>query len=213
MVNRVRTVATQAAQVWLSEDLEGLGYAAPGKEPVTGTFEVTPMSTWADMSHLVPQENWKPGQVGMIGYFTGCLAESGELPPAKDHGFPKKALEDNKKKTQALFEKDIRLIWPLFSWNGLVAPAGETGPDRLESQYHRVNIDPSERYVQTVAGSSRHRLKSGESGFKGLVLAGDWTQNGLNMGCVESAATSGMQASRAISGFPEHIVGENEHVW
>jgi uncharacterized protein with NAD-binding domain and iron-sulfur cluster len=213
MVEHVRTVATQSAQVWLGKDLEGLGYAAPGEEPVTGTFEVTPMSTWADMSHLIPQENWKPGQVGMISYFTGCLEDPEEIPPARDHGFPKKVLDHNIKKTRVLFDHDIRQIWPRFSWDELVAPPGEEGADRLESQYHRVNIDPSERYVQTVAGSSRHRLKSGESGFKGLVLAGDWTQNGLNMGCVESAATSGMQASRTISGFPEHIVGENEHVW
>ena len=67
--------------------------------------------------------------------------------------------------------------------------------------------------MQTVRGSSQYRLKSDASGFKRLILAGDWTDNGLNLGSVEAAAMSGMQASRAISGFPPHIVGETEHVW
>jgi uncharacterized protein with NAD-binding domain and iron-sulfur cluster len=213
MVNHVRTVQTQAAQVWINEDLKALGYAAPENQPVTGTFEVTPLSTWADMSHLISQESWAPGQVGMIGYFTGCLAQDELVPPAGDHAYPKEVLNKNKEKTRELFQSDIKLCWPGFHWENLVAPAGESGINRLNFQYQRVNIDPSELYVQTVAGSTQHRIKAEESGFTGLVLAGDWTSNGLNMGCVESATVSGMQASRAISGYPEKIIGENEHLW
>ncbi len=213
LTDKVRTVRTQAVQVWLNEDLQQLGYAAPGQEPVTGTFEVTPLSTWADMSHLIPQESWDTGRVKMIGYFTGCLAEEGETPPPRDHAYPKEILNHNRERTKELFSRGILPIWPGFSWDRLVSPPGERGESRLDGQYHRVNIDPSERYVQTVAGSSRYRLKSGESGFSGLVLAGDWTLNGLNMGCVEAATVSGMQASRAISGYPEKIVGEEEHLW
>ena len=81
-------------------------------------------------------------------------------------------------------------------------------PPRADSPYYRINIDPSERYVLSVGGSTRCRLKSGESGFANLFLAGDWTHNGLNVGCGESAALSGGQASRAISGHPAEIPGE-----
>lgn len=213
MAEHVRTVRTQALQVWLDKDLKDLGYGAPGGEPVTGTFEVTPLSTWADMSHLIPHENWESGRVKMIGYFTGCLAEGQQAPPARDHAYPGKVLAQNRKKTVDLFQNGIPLIWPDFKWDTLVPPPGEPNSQKLDNQYNRVNIDPSESYVQTVAGSSQHRLKSGESGFTGLVLAGDWTLNGLNMGCVEAATMSGMQASRAISGYPRKIVGENEHLW
>ena len=31
-----------------------------------------------------------------------------------------------------------------------------------------------------------------------LALAGDWTHVGLDAGCVESAATSGLMAARAV---------------
>jgi uncharacterized protein with NAD-binding domain and iron-sulfur cluster len=32
------------------------------------------------------------------------------------------------------------------------------------------------------------------------VLAGDWTDNGLNAGCIEAAVVSGLQAANAILG-------------
>src|SRR5439155_5238851 len=81
----------------------------------------------------------------------------------------------------------------------LLADLGQgVGEARLEAQYHRVNIHPADRYVLSVKGSSAFRLKSGESGFDNLFLAGDWTKSGLNVGCVEAAVMSGMQAAQAI---------------
>jgi uncharacterized protein with NAD-binding domain and iron-sulfur cluster len=213
MVDHVKTVETQAAQLWLNRNLDQLGYASPDNEPVTGTFELTPMSTWADMSHLIPAEEWSPDQVNFIAYFTGCLAQTTMAPPESDYKYPREVLEANIDKTRNLFKNDIKKIWPDFNWGSLFSPGNEKGIEKLDYQYHRVNIDPSERYVQTVANSTKHRLKSGESGFRGLVLAGDWTLNGLNMGCVEAATMSGMQASRAISGYPEKIIGEDGHLW
>ena len=51
----------------------------------------------------------------------------------------------------------------------------------------------------TPAGSVEHRLPSGDSGFDNLVLAGDWTANGIDGGCVEAAVISGMDAARGRS--------------
>jgi len=78
-----------------------------------------------------------------------------------------------------------------------IVPSG-TMP--LDFQFWRANIDPTERYVLSSKGSIKHRLKSGEPSFGNLYLARDWTDNGLNIGCVEAAATSGIQAARAILG-------------
>jgi hypothetical protein len=36
-----------------------------------------------------------------------------------------------------------------------------------------------------------------------MVLSGDWTDNGWNVGCVESAATGGVLAANAMDGFPK----------
>jgi predicted NAD/FAD-dependent oxidoreductase len=60
----------------------------------------------------------------------------------------------------------------------------------------------------TRAGTISSRLAADESGFTNLKLAGDWTRNGIDGGSVEAAVTSGMQASRAISGHPHDIQGE-----
>jgi uncharacterized protein with NAD-binding domain and iron-sulfur cluster len=70
----------------------------------------------------------------------------------------------------------------------------------LETQYVSVNIDPSDRYVQSVPGSDKYRLRSDESGYDNLVLAGDWTDSGFNAGCIEAAVMSGLQAANALLG-------------
>jgi uncharacterized protein with NAD-binding domain and iron-sulfur cluster len=59
-------------------------------------------------------------------------------------------------------------------------------------------VNPSDHYVLSVPGSSQYRLAAGNSGFSNLILAGDWTRNGMNAGSVEAAATSGILAAEAL---------------
>lgn len=75
----------------------------------------------------------------------------------------------------------------------------------------RVNLDPTERYVLSVKGSTRFRLRAEQSGFDNVVLCGDWTQNGFNAGCVEAAVMGGLWASNALCGVPaaNDIVGSD----
>jgi uncharacterized protein with NAD-binding domain and iron-sulfur cluster len=87
-----------------------------------------------------------------------------------------------------------------FAWNLLVGANGHSGASALETQYVSVNIDPSDRYVQSVPGSDKYRLRSDESGYDNLVLAGDWTDSGFNAGCIEAAVMSGLQAANALLG-------------
>ena len=79
----------------------------------------------------------------------------------------------------------LPLLWPGTSSKRNQPPptSGQppaTDPKRpklnLEvDRYERVNIDPTDRYVLSVPGSSRHRLRPDASGFDNLFLAGDWT--------------------------------------
>lgn len=73
-----------------------------------------------------------------------------------------------------------------------------------------LEVDPSDCYVLSVAGSAQYRLPSDGSGLANLYLAGDWLKTGLDAGCIEAAVMGGMQASRAISGYPERIAGEHD---
>jgi predicted NAD/FAD-dependent oxidoreductase len=61
--------------------------------------------------------------------------------------------------------------------------------------------------VTSVKGSTRVRLWADQSGFANLYLSGDWARSGLNTAGVESAVMAGLEASRAISGHPEVVVG------
>jgi len=211
MISQIQTVQTQAIQLWLSPSLKDLGCPLP--KSINGTFTITPLDTWADMSHLISSENWRPGQVSTIAYFTGPMAGPAQPPPASERDFEKQAEDQAWKTVRDLVGGQLKDLWPDFDWQALIAPPSAQGPDRLNFQYVRANDDPTERYVQTVRNSTQYRLRADQSGIKRLYLAGDWTENGLNLGCIEAATTSGMQASQAISGFPTIIVGDKQHTW
>ncbi len=68
----------------------------------------------------------------------------------------------------------------------------------------------STRYVLSVPGTTEYRLRADESGFENLYLAGDWLRTGRSAGGIEGACMGRLQASRAISGRPEHIVRADE---
>ena len=64
-----------------------------------------------------------------------------------------------------------------FAWHLLSGANGHRGRAALATQHVSVNIDPSDRYVQSVPGSDQYRLRPDESGYDNLVLAGDWTDS------------------------------------
>ena len=55
MVERVKTVPTQALQLWLREDVAQLGWT---RDRVNISAFVEPFDTWADMSHLTSEERF-----------------------------------------------------------------------------------------------------------------------------------------------------------
>src|SRR3546814_5070715 len=61
------------------------------------------------------------------------------------------------------------------------------GVARLDQQFWKPNIDPTERYTTSPPGSTQYRLKAWDSGFSNIVLAGDWIYTGLNVGSFEGA--------------------------
>jgi uncharacterized protein with NAD-binding domain and iron-sulfur cluster len=70
-------------------------------------------------------------------------------------------------------------------------------------------VNPSDRYVQSLPGTTKYRLSPLDMSFDNLTIAGDWTSNGLDAGCIEAAVMSGLLASHAISSTPplHKIVG------
>lgn len=187
MVENVETVRTMAFQVWTDRDLKGLGWDE--QSPVLDAF-VDPLNTWADMSQLIDRENVKGNK--NIAYFCGPMV--GGLPSANHYGLPIEAKAEVKIYADKLLQTLSETFWPEARNED-----GTFDESVLLETFYRANIDPSERYVLSVPGSTIYRLKPGETGFDNLVITGDWTVNEINAGCVEGAVTSGMMAAAATA--------------
>lgn len=212
MVKNVQTTRTLALQLWMQPDLEGLGWK--GGSPIIDSY-VEPFNTWADMSQLIDREQWPPSAIlNNIAYFCGPM--KGGIPPLKDVDAPEKETKAVKDMAIEWLKKNPGFIWPKavsangeLDWSILTDPKDRIGEKRFESQFWRANIDPSERYVLSVPKSTQHRMRTDDTGFDNLIIAGDWTWNPMNAGCVEGTVMSGMMAANIMMGKPidQDIVG------
>jgi uncharacterized protein with NAD-binding domain and iron-sulfur cluster len=215
MVQHVKTTQTQAVQIWFEGNLESLGWAHDS--PVLDAF-AAPFDTWADMSHLLERESWEgPNAPKNVAYLCSHLDDDHAL--LQQRGVDVPAIEGARVRENAVqwLNQHAHNLWPAvagpekagpFEWSRLHDAKGREGEARLDAHYWQATFCPSERYVLSVPGSTRHRLRAHEAGFANLVFAGDWVRNGMNAGCVEGAVMGGMQAARAISGYPEKIPGD-----
>ena len=217
MLDQVKTVQTQALQVWLKPNLSELGWRMPSA--VVDAY-IHPLNTWADMSHLSDVEDWPKGQVpGHIAYFCGPLADAEVIPNFGEIDFPKQEDDRVKAIAKQWFERNTAPLWPKImcsqgpervNWDLLLGPEQEIDSERFDCQFWKANIEPSDRYVMSTKGSTKYRLQPDQSGFNNLYLAGDWTRNPLNLGCIEATVMSGMKVSQAISGYPAKILGDSD---
>lgn len=222
MVQEVKTIESEAFQIWLDRSLEDLGWRGPH---FIGSAFTKPFDTWCDMAHTVPLENWaEPPRTAL--YFCGALhAAPAEVALAQKEDYPRRRQDDVREHALEYLSRTARLLWPgaydaagEFRWELLRdaggsdqagKPASPAGPERFETQYWRANVNPSDRYVLALPGSSKHRISPLDNTYDNLTIAGDWTACGLNEGCVEAAVISGRLAAHALAGAPrlEEIVG------
>jgi uncharacterized protein with NAD-binding domain and iron-sulfur cluster len=200
MVDHVATVPTQSLQIWLSRRESELGWHHP-RATVSGY--VAPFDTYASMTHLIPREDWAAGsRPETIAYFCSAL-------PAGNRTDPEAARRVVRANAVDQLTHFVGHIWPHaatptggFRWDLLCGENGAAGEERLDSQYWSANVDPSDRYVQSLPGTGAHRLRADESGFANLFLAGDWINCGLNAGCIEASVMAGTEAANAVRGRP-----------
>ena len=213
MVAKIPTVMTQAFQVWLKKPEEGLGWKYERASILTSYHE--PLDTYCDMHQLLAREQWLASDdVQSIAYFCGVMKDEPD-------DTQQAATDRAHHKAVKFLNGRVGPLWPhadrddpgspstAFDWDLLVDRERAVGSARFESQYWRANFQPTERYVQSFAGTIKYRLPADQSGYENLILAGDWVKNGIDGGCVEASVMAGMQASRAICGEPEWIVGED----
>ena len=81
LVSHVTTVATQAFQIWMREDLPALG--GPQRQTAVSAF-YHPFDTCADMRHLITEESW-PVRPRAIAYFCSALPDAQSNGASPDH--------------------------------------------------------------------------------------------------------------------------------
>jgi uncharacterized protein with NAD-binding domain and iron-sulfur cluster len=216
MVQHLKTNAIQSFQVWLSEGLEDLGWN--GRHTIGSGFRMG-FEGWADMGHLIPEEAW-PENPKTVLYFCGPMPDA----PGDGLAWARERQEDARREAVARLRATARYLWPRaadaqgdFRWDMLVDAADFTsercarrvGEARFDSQFCKANVNPTDRYVLSLPGSSKYRISPLDMTYDNLTVAGDWTETGLNLGSVESAVMSGRLAAHALSGAPhlEEIVG------
>jgi uncharacterized protein with NAD-binding domain and iron-sulfur cluster len=213
MVENVRTTATQAFQVWLRDDLTGLGWDGPSGNV---SAYAQPWATWANMSHLASAEQWTEAP-GSIAYFCGVLPWP-EPKDTSDSRAPMRAYDLVRRNAIDFLNGDVAGLWPAaqradgsFRWHSLLdsqSSGASADEHRFDNQFWTANVNPSDRYVLSLPGTSKYRISPLDETYDNLTITGDWT-DGYNFGCVEAAVMSGRLAAHALSCFPplEEIFG------
>jgi uncharacterized protein with NAD-binding domain and iron-sulfur cluster len=207
MVDHVKTVATQAMQIWMNADMEELGWSR-GQTVLSGFTE--PFDTWADMRHLIPQERW-PAVPRSLAYFCSVLSDDPSV-DAQAPGYPERQRGAVRRNAIDFLNREVAHLWPAavrdgeFRWELLVDPNGSIGDRpgvaRFDTQFWTANVNPSDRYALSLPGSSAYRISPLDRTYDNLTIAGDWTNCGFNAGCVEAAVISGRLAAHALSQSP-----------
>lgn len=196
--DKLTLTRTCAMQLWLRRSTADLGNKGPGRT-LSGAEQ--PYSSWSDMTHLLEREVWNDAdRPRSIAYFCGQIGgdETGQAAHDKAERAGKTWLKGNASEywpegtaLNSAYGLDPKLLFD---------PDPSAGGGVFSRQYVRNNYNPSDLYVQSPKDSVQARMDPGESGVENLFLAGDWTLNEMNSGCVEGAARSGARCARAIAG-------------
>lgn len=219
MVKALPTVRTQAFQIWLSETYTDLGWKLPlsGHDTALADTYMRPFDGHCEMRHILKWENWPATDTPKsLWYFCDELPDDPHPAPFSDHTYPGRIGDQVKADAIAYLEKAIGGLMPkatpaarqghgsstALDFDLLVPSQPGKGEAAFDLQFWRANIDPTETYVQSPPGSTAARLRPWQTGFANLLIAGDWTYTGLNVGSVECAVMSGRLASWGITGSP-----------
>jgi len=210
------TVQTVALQIWFRPSLEGMGW--PQSPPLLSLF-FDPLNTWCDMSQTLPREGWPPGlRPGTVAYFCGPLPHRWKLPTPEE--LPRWSPADFQRLHDRLKQQADRATADLigtmdqlvpnvcasssdpdrsFNFGLILDPQRRQGDERLLSCHQQPNFEPSARCTLALPGQTEWRIRAGVTGYVNLVVAGDWTRNGLHAACFEGAVVSGIYAARATT--------------
>ncbi len=203
-------------QLWCDRTTTGLGFEQPGvpKARVAGVSIAPPMDVWADMTPTLATEDWGLDGPASVQYLCGTLDSDLYRQPPTNAAVPKQARDRLLELMAGQLKATGAVMWPAarkgddFDWDVLHADPAAQGIERLDQQWIRANVDPTECCVSSPANTTQLRLRADQTGVDNLWLCGECAYTGVNSTCVESVVMAGMQAARALSGQSLTVVGE-----
>jgi hypothetical protein len=209
MADNLKSVPTQAFQIWLRTDMKALGWH---EAPINISGFVNPFDTWADMTHLAPVESW-PRAPRAIAYFCSVLPDARPrrrpTPGTRRRGGRRCAPTPSASSiaTSSTCGRPA-LEGGRFRWDLLLGPGDGPEPppaagrgalrhpvlDRQRQPHRPLRPLPAGHPSAPPLAARQHRRQPDRGG--------DWTDSGFNEGCVEAAAMSGRLAAHALTGSP-----------
>ena len=207
MNDHIGTVASLHIQLWSTMDLEYYE-----RKHLRLQLERNEHHIVCDEEDILKTEDWKTLALEpkhLLYFLSKTKFPDGPIP--HDYtSFP----EEMKAYLIDDIQQTLKIISPnsfhngVFNWTVLTDPVNRTGVERFDSQYVRLNVNPSDLFTQTLSNTSQYRITTDGAGFDNIYFTGDWIQNGINYGSIEGAITSGLLTSKAISGYPETVYSE-----
>ena len=215
MVNNQGLVPSVGIQFWMEPSTVDLGWTTGKPTALAWSY---PNDVWADMTQVLEYEMYTTNPPQSLHYLCGVLGTDAYLRPPTDTGVQADAHALARAQTIEQFARYTNTIWPAaiepgeptaLDYSKMYDPNNGTGVERLDAQWIRANVTPTECCVGSAKGTTNYRLPADGSGFSNLTLCGAWIKTSINSSCVEGAVMSGMLAARAVSGTPQHVIGEH----
>lgn len=228
MLDNAVTVSTQAMQIWLNKtpwDLGWNGYSNTYDDYLLSANFMTQPNGQGDFTKYIAYEDWPEKHTPeSLLLLCGTIPFYHQIDGTEGADFPRRITEQVKHQSIQFLQSNGGSMLPgatvakqkgygdPFSFDfDLLHPLDpkdkKQGAARFDDQYWRVNVNPSDNYVSTPPKSTKHRLYANDTGFRNLSIAGDWTNNGLNVGSMEGSVRSGLLAAEAILGIPHSKTG------
>jgi len=209
---QMATTSTQALQIWTTKSVADLSEVRDHFF-LSGNFR-TGFHGHVDFSKYLEFEDWDPKTVdwdqrevkGLI-YFCGVLKNPGIIGNLTRRESANLVAGLNAKSMLTAVGVDIfpggtlQASFPaahpdVFDFTNLyVLDKSLEGADRLNEQYFRGNVLPSEQYTQCPPKTQSLRINPLQPGVVNMTGAGDWVDTGLNVGSVEGSVIGGMLAA------------------
>lgn len=192
-VEKVGATETQSLRLWFLPELPALGWNLGA--PILSAY-AQPYSTWEDPTPCLLSEYWPASnQPKTVSHLFGPLLGSGELPSMTDRGYVRRQF------IQAYCAAGIWTHYVVGSlWPGATRPGYPLVLDgaTLAAIQVRANAGPEQMYTQVIPGTAKYRLEADQTGYRNMLVCGDWTKTELLTGCEEGAVMSGLNAAAAL---------------